>query len=117
MVTLPTVSNPTWKNSFASTFEPYKPFDDTTQFWHTTRTALIQCSLYGAALSFYIRSYDTYKQDWPAFVQAIKKQFSSQKNAYYAQVDARNLVKRTIKQFVTLSLEFNQQIVGVMRTH
>ena len=39
----------------------------------------------------------TYKQDWSAFVQAFKKQFSSQKNAYYAQVEALTLVKKDIE--------------------
>ena len=56
--------------------------------------AFIQCSLTGSALSWYIRLHDTYKQDWHAFVPAFKKQFSSQKNAYYAPVKALNLVKR-----------------------
>ena len=35
--------------------------------------AFIQCSLTDTALSWYIRSSDTYKQDWHAFVQAIRK--------------------------------------------
>ena len=48
--------------------------------------AFIQCSLTGTALSWYIRLKDTYKQDWHAFVQAFNKQFSSQKNAYYALI-------------------------------
>ena len=37
---------------------------------------------------------DTYKHDWHAFIQAFKKQFSSQKNAYYAQVEALQLTKK-----------------------
>ena len=64
--------------------------------------AFIQCSLTGTALSWYIRSNDTYKHDWHAFVQAFKKQFSSQKNAYYAQVEALNLSKmdnETVRHF------------------
>ena len=64
--------------------------------------AFIQCSLAGTALSWYIRLNDTYKQDWHAFVQAFKKQFSSQKNAYYAQVEALNLSKKdneTVRHF------------------
>ena len=64
--------------------------------------AFIQCSLTGTALSWYIRLNDTYKQDWHAFVQAFKKQFSSQKNAYYAQVEALNLSKKdneTVRHF------------------
>ena len=51
------------------------------EFWHARRMAFIQCPLTGTALSWYIRLNDTYKQDWHAFVQALKKQFFSQKNA------------------------------------
>ena len=64
--------------------------------------AFIQCCLTGTALSWYIRLNDTYKRDWHAFVQAFKKQFSSQKNAYYAQVEALNLTKKdneTVRHF------------------
>ena len=60
--------------------------------------AFIQCSSTGTALSWYIRLNDTYKQDW----QAFKKQFSSQKNAYYAQVEALNLSEKeneTVRHF------------------
>ena len=45
---------------------------------------------------------DTYKQDWHAFVQAFKKQLSSQKNAYYAQVETLTLSKKdneTVRHF------------------
>ena len=52
------------------------------KFWHARRMAFIQGSLTGTALSWYIRLNVTYKQNWHAFVQAFKKQFSSQKNAY-----------------------------------
>ena len=81
--------------------------------------AFIQCSLTGTALSGYIRLNDTYKQDWYAFVQAFKKQFSSQKNAYYAQVEALNLSKKTTKQYATLNSKFNSWLkkAGVMRMH
>ena len=64
--------------------------------------AFIQCSLTGTALSWYIRHNDTYKHDWHAFVQAFKKHFSSQKNAYYAQVKALSLSKKdneTVRHF------------------
>ena len=62
----------------------------------------IQCSSSGTALSWYIRLNGTYKQDWHAFVQAFKKQFSSQKNAYYAQVEPFGLLKKdneTVRHF------------------
>ena len=62
----------------------------------------MQCSLNGTTLSWYNRLNDTFKQDWQAFVQAFKKQFSSQKNAYFAQVEALNLVKKdneTVRHF------------------
>ena len=65
--------------------------------------AFIQSSLTSTALSWYTRLNDIYKQDWHAFVQAFKKQFSSQKNAYYyAQVEAPNLSKKdneTVRHF------------------
>ena len=109
-----TMSHPTYINSSTSISEPIKSFDGldhnyTTEeylqniearvtfslglqptleheykFRHARRMTFIQCSLTGTALSWYIRLNDTYKHDWHAFVQAFKKQFSSQKNAYYA---------------------------------
>ena len=128
-----TVSNPTYLYSSTSIFEPIKPFDGLDQNFtpeeylqhtearvtfsiglqptsdneykvlHVRRMAFIECSLTGTALSWYIHLQDTYKQDWHAFVQAFKKQFSSQKNAYYAQVETLNRVKKdneTVRHFV-----------------
>ena len=127
-----TMSHPTYITSSTSISEPIKPFDGLDhnytpeeylqhiearvtfslglqptleheyKFWHARRMAFIQCSLTGTALSWYIRLNDTYKHDWHAFVQAFKKQFSSQKNAYYAQVEALNLTKKdneTVRHF------------------
>ena len=127
-----TMSHPTYINSSTSISEPIKPFDGLDHnytpgeylqhiearvtfslglqptleheynFWHARRMAFIQCSLTGTALSWYIRLNDTYKHEWHAFVQAFKKQFSSQKNAYYAQVEALNLTKKdneTVRHF------------------
>ena len=126
------MSHPTYNNSSTSISEPIKPFDGLDHnytpeeylqhiearvtfslglqpnseheynFWHARRMAFIQCSLTSTALSWYIRLNDTYKHDWHAFVQAFKKQFSSQKNAYYAQVEALNLTKKdneTVRHF------------------
>ena len=122
-IPLSTLNTPTYINSATSISEPIKPFDGLDhnytpeeylqhiearvtfslglqpptaheyKFWHARRMAFIQCSLTGTALCRYIRLNDTYKQDWHAFVQAFKKQFSSQKNAYYAQVEALSLKK------------------------
>ena len=78
------------------------------KFWHARRMAFIQCSLTGTALSWYIRLNDTYKHEWHAFVHAFKKQFSSQKNAYYAQVEALILTKKdneTVRQFALLKVQ------------
>ena len=127
-----TISQPTYINSSTSISVPIKPFDgpdhnytpeeylqhiearvtfslglqptseNEYKFWHARRMVFIQCSLSGTALSWYIRLNDTYKQDWYAFVQAFKKQFFSQKNAYYAQVEALNLSKKdkeTVRHF------------------
>ena len=131
-ITPNTMSHPTYINSSTSISEPIKPFDGLDhnytpeeylqhiearvtfslgiqptleheyKIWHARRMAFIQCSLTGTALSWYIRLNDTYKHDWHAFVQAFKKQFSSQKNAYYAQVEALNLTKKdneTVRHF------------------
>ena len=127
-----TISQPTFINSSTSISGPFKPFDgldhnytpkeylqhiearvtfslglqptseNENKFWHARRMVFIQCPLTGTALSWYIRLNDTYKQDWHAFVQAFKKEFSSQKNAYYAQVEALNLSKKdneTVRHF------------------
>ena len=58
----------------------------------------------GTVHSWYIRLHNTYKQDWHAFVQALKKNnFLLRKTpAYYAQVGALYLMKKdneTIRHF------------------
>ena len=131
-ITPNTMSHPTYINSSTSISEPIKPFDGPDhnytpeeylqhiearvtfslglqptleheyKIWHARRMAFIQCFLTGTALSWYIHLNDTYKHDWHAFVQAFKKQFSSQKNAYYAQVEALNLTRKdneTVRHF------------------
>ena len=62
--------------------------------WHNRRMAYIQCSLLGTALDWYTNLHISYKQQWNSFVQIFKKQFSSQKTAYYAQVGAMSLIKK-----------------------
>ena len=135
-----TLSQPTFINSSTSISEPIKPFDGLDhnytseeylqhiearvtfslglqptleqeyKFWHARRMAFIQCPLTGTALSWYIRLNDTYKQDWHAFVQAFKKQFSSQKNAYYAQVEALNLSKKDTETVRHFALKVQQLV-------
>ena len=119
-----TVSHSTYINSSTSISEPIKHFDgldlnytpeeylqhiaervifslglqpmsdNELKFWHARRTAFLQCYSVGTSLSWYIRLKYTYKQDWHASIQAFKKQFSSQKNTYYAQVEALILTKK-----------------------
>ena len=72
--------------------------------------AFLQCTLPGTARSLYIRLNDTYKQDWHAFVQAFKKQFSSQKNAYHAQVEALNLSKKDNETVCHFALKVQQLV-------
>ena len=133
-IPLTTIKTPTYINSSASISEPIKPFDGLdhnytpeeylqhieahvtfslglqpttaheSEFWHARRMAFIQCSLTGTALSWYFRLNDTNEQDWHAFVKAFKKQISSQRNTYYAQVEALSLVKKdneTVRNFAT----------------
>ena len=62
----------------------------------------IQCSLVGTALDWYTNFYISYKQQQNSFVQLFKKQFSFQKTAYYAQVEALSLMKKdneTVRHF------------------
>ena len=70
--------------------------------WHNRRMAFIQCSLTGTALDWYTNLHISFKQQWNSFVQLFKKQFSSQKTAYYAQVEAMSLMKKdneTVRHF------------------
>ena len=70
--------------------------------WHIRRMAYIQCSLIGTALDWYTKLHISYKQQWNSFVQLFKKQFSSQKTAYYAQVEAMSHMKKdeeTVRHF------------------
>ena len=70
--------------------------------WHNRRMAYIQCSLTGTALDWYTNLHISYKQQWNSFVHLFKKQFSSQKTAYYAQVEAMSLMKKdneTVRHF------------------
>ena len=70
--------------------------------WHNRLMAYILCSLIGTALDWYTNLHISYKQQWNSFVQLFKKQFSSQKTAYYAQVEAMSLMKRdneTVRHF------------------
>ena len=139
-ITHSSMSHPTYINSSTSISEPIKPFDGLDhnytpeeylqhieahvtfslglqptseheyKFWHARRMAFIQCSLTGTALSWYIRLNDTYKHGWHAFVQAFKKQFSSQKNAYYAQVEALNLTKEDNERVRHFALKVQQLV-------
>ena len=135
-----TLPQPTYINASTSISEPIKPFDGLYhnytpeeylqhiearvtfslglqptseheyKFWHARRMAFIQCSLTGTALSWYIRLNETYKNDWYAFVQALKKQFSSQKIAYYAQVEALTLSKKDNETVRHFALEVQQLV-------
>ena len=70
--------------------------------WHNRRMTYIQCSLTGTALDWYTNLHILYKQQRNSFVQLFKKQFSSQKTAYYAQVEAMSLMKKdneTVRHF------------------
>ena len=72
--------------------------------------ALIQSSLTSTALSSYIRLNDTYKQDWHAFVHALEKQFSFQKNAFFVQLEALILTKKDNETGRHFALEVQQLV-------
>ena len=75
--------------------------------WHNRRMAYIQCSLIGTALDWYTNLHISYKQQWNSFVQLFKKQFSSQKTAYYAQVEAMSLMKKDNETVCHFALRVN----------
>ena len=68
---------------------------------HKQKMAQIQSSLSEIALGWFLRLNESYKNYWSASVSAFKKQFSSQKTAYYAQVEAQVV---TIKVWKRISL-------------
>ena len=78
--------------------------------WHKRKMAYIQCSLSGIALSWFLRLHESYKNDWSAFVSAFKKQFSSQKTAYYAQVEAQALTKKDTENVRHYALKVQQLV-------
>ena len=78
--------------------------------WHKRKMAYIQCSLSGIALSWFLRLHESYKNDWSAFVSAFKKQFSSQKTAYYAQVEAQALTKKDTESVRHYALKVQQLV-------
>ena len=57
--------------TFSLGLQPSNPFEY--NYWHARRMALIQCSLTGTALDWYIYLHDTYKQEWNSLVQLFKK--------------------------------------------
>ena len=62
----------------------------------------MQCSLIGTAVDWYTNLLTSYKQQWNSVVHLFKKQFSSQKTAYYAQVEDMSLMKKdneTVRRF------------------
>ena len=74
--------------------------------------AYIQCSLIGTALDWYTNLHTSCKQQWNSFVQFFKKQFSSQKTSYYAQVEAMSLMKednRTVRHFALRLQQLNKK--------
>ena len=78
--------------------------------WHNRRMAYIQCSLTVTALDRYTNLHISYKQQWNSFVQLFKKQFSSQKTAYYAQVEAMSLKKKDIETVRHFALRVQQLV-------
>ena len=71
--------------------------------------AYIQCSLIGTALDWY-NNHISYKQQSNSFVQLFKKQFLSQKTAYYAQVEAMSLMKKDNETVRLFALRVQQLV-------
>ena len=78
--------------------------------WHNRRMAYIQCSLVGTAFAWYTNLHISNKQQWNSFVQLFKEQFSSQKTAYYAQVEAMSHMKKDDKTVRHFALRVQQLV-------
>ena len=72
--------------------------------------AYIQCSSSGVALGWFLRLHESYKNDWSTLVSAFKKQFSSQKTAYYAQVEAQALMKKDTQSVRHYAMKVQQLV-------
>ena len=96
-----TKSHPTYVNSSTSISEPNKPFDGLDHNY--TPEEYLKHIEACVTFSLGLQSTSEHENEfWHVFVQAFKKQFSSQKNAYYAQVEALNLTKKdneTVRHF------------------
>ena len=103
--------------TFSLGLQPSNPFEY--KYWHAWRMALIQCSLTGTALDWYMNLHDTYKQERNSFIQLFKKQFLSQKTAYYAQVEAIAITKKdneTVRHFALTVKQFAKKTAVVKKT-
>ena len=87
--------------------------------WHNRRMAYIQCSLIGTAFDWNTNLHISYKQQWNSFVQLFKKQFSSQKTAFYAQVEAMSLMKKDNETVRHFALRVHQLVetAGATKVH
>ena len=57
-----------------------QPLDVLAYFqWHKRYFSSKQCSFSGIVIGWFLRSHESYKNDWSPFVSAYKKQFCSQK--------------------------------------
>ena len=89
--------------------------------WHNRRMPYIYCSSIGTALDWYTNLHISYKQQWISFVQLFEKQFSSQKTAYYAQVEAMSHIKKDTETVRHFALRVQQLVKkgkkdGAMKT-
>ena len=78
--------------------------------FHARRMAFIQCFLTGITLGWFLHPNEAYKQDWSAFVHVFRNQFSSQKQVYYAQVEALTIMEKDDETIGRFSLK-NPQLI------
>ena len=71
--------------------------------------AYLESYLSGIAVNWFLRLHDSYKNDCSSFVSALKKQFFSQKTAFYAQEGAQDFIKKKLKPYIVTLWKFNVQ--------
>ena len=60
-----------------------------------SKNSIYQIFIIWTRFNWFLRLHESYKIGWSAFVFAYKEQLFSHKTAYYAQVEAQALTKKT----------------------
>ena len=75
--------------------------------WHSRDISLLYCSLKGTASNWYDETPQLHKVVWYSFLQSLKEEFFSKKQAYHAQLEVLALTKKKTKLLDILQSNFD----------